>query len=129
MIRRCWTGDFATIARHLRALSEVQQAQQDQLDEQRRWWAAIGIPRRREKTDTGYFVDRDYLHELMEDAFGNADIIGLCFSLGVDWQNLGGENKSLKIWSLIEYFEQRSQLYKLLDKCRKLRPEREWPLI
>jgi hypothetical protein len=128
MIKRFWTGDFRQIAALLKNHSGELQKQQQQIDEQRRWWQAIGVPKRRDK-DTGYFVDRKYLQRLMDAAFNNADVISLCMALGVDWENLEGENKDLKLWALIDYMERRSELYKLLDECRTRRPNYDWPLI
>lgn len=51
------------------------------------------------------------------------------FDLGVDWEELPGENKSSKSESLLWYFMRRNELATLLDYFRKIRPNVSWPTV
>jgi hypothetical protein len=67
------------------------------------------------------------LHEKMAEHFDANGLRMLCFKLGVDYEDLGGENKTAKILSLIEWHKHRSTLLALLDWCTRERPEVDWP--
>jgi len=64
---------------------------------------------------------------LIEHAFDEEELISLCFDLDVNYDDLIGETHSNKSRSLITYFERRKSLDQLLDYCRKLRPNYDWP--
>ncbi|MCB0368634.1 MAG: hypothetical protein KDD45_04100 [Bdellovibrionales bacterium] len=53
----------------------------------------------------------------------------LCFSLGVDYDDLVGEGKSGKIRELILYCQRKNMLGDLVNQCSQMRPHSLWPQI
>ena len=59
-------------------------------------------------------------------AFDEAELEELADAVGVDYQNLKGENKRAKARSLIRYMERHGRRYELVDACQKARPRIDW---
>ena len=66
-------------------------------------------------------------HNLAEH-FSDEELRVLCFDLRVDYHELPGEAKSVKVVELISYLERRDRLSELVRKCSELRPNVAWPL-
>ncbi|MBK7920012.1 MAG: hypothetical protein IPJ94_27900 [Chloroflexi bacterium] len=69
---------------------------------------------------------RSYLRNSIELCFSKEELQALCFDLNVDYDNLRGETKSLKISELISHLERRELLNTLVRICSELRPNRHW---
>ncbi len=100
---------------------------QQQVAAHDRFWQAIGKPVR--KKDTGYFALRAAMLALIDEYFNRDEFEDMCFVLGVDMDNLIGDNLRAQIRSLIEFFEQKHEIYKLIDECEQRKPHVEWPSL
>jgi formylglycine-generating enzyme required for sulfatase activity len=58
--------------------------------------------------------------------FSETDIQILCFDLGIDYGDLPGDNKSIKIVELIEYLARKGKISELIDQCSQYRPNVPW---
>lgn len=70
------------------------------------------------------------IHEvigLMRGSFSLEEIRGLCASLGVDYEELGGENiRSAKVRELVDYMVRRNRFPDLLEMLTRERPSTPW---
>lgn len=96
--------------------------------EQERLLKAVGVKKKKKK-DTGYFASRGQLLSLIIEHFNTDDLENICFDLGVPYDSIPGIGKRAKAQSIIEYFENRIEMYKLLDVLQLERPHVEWPSI
>ena len=62
------------------------------------------------------------LRQWVEERFGIEDLKVLCFDLGIEYENLPGETKSLKIVSLLTFAERKGRLPDLIAKFHQERP-------
>lgn len=67
--------------------------------------------------------------ERITDAFNLNDIEIMCADLGIDYEELAGDTKSVKVRALVQYCERRGQLNELLAKVKAARPLRTWPAL
>ena len=67
-------------------------------------------------------MDTKDLSTVLSDNFDLKELKEICFALGIDYDNLSGENKSIKIIEIIGYLKRRSELDKLILLIQKLRP-------
>lgn len=65
----------------------------------------------------------------MDGAFSLGEIRDICFSLSIDYDNLGGERKLDKIRELILACSRQDKLDELLKHCRATRPLASWPEV
>lgn len=63
------------------------------------------------------------IRETLTQKLNSEDLRTLCFDLGIDHDNLGGEGKADKVRELIYYLNRRSQLARLLHYLRETRPD------
>jgi len=68
------------------------------------------------------------LRSLLTDRMDLDEIRVLCFDLKVDYDNLGGDKKAMKVIDLIELFSKSDRLHILIDYVRKVRPDLVPPL-
>ena len=66
------------------------------------------------------------LHMMIDDHFDKDELQTLCFDMGVNYDDLSGENKSGKARELIAYCERRDKIPDLVARCKKLRPTASW---
>ena len=59
-------------------------------------------------------------------AFALDDLEDICFELGIDWEEIKGENKSGKARDLILTMQRQGRLQELLAKAQAKRPRYEW---
>ena len=71
-------------------------------------------------------IDRVRLRKVLSDGFNSAELGGLAFDLGLDYDALAGSGKSAKIIELITYFERRGRYGELVQAARAARPELAW---
>ena len=64
------------------------------------------------------------LHRILADRFSKGELRTLCFTLGVDYDDLPGEGKSDKARELIVYLEHRGRIPELVETGEQLRPDR-----
>lgn len=70
-------------------------------------------------------ANRPYRLQLKQDLsenFNEAELIGLCFDLGIDYENLAGNIKDLKIIELLKYVERNDLVQALQSRVLELRP-------
>lgn len=60
-------------------------------------------------------------------AFSIEELVTLCFDLGVDYENLGGQGKEGKARELIAHLIRRDELAPLVQYCARKRPRYPWP--
>jgi hypothetical protein len=73
--------------------------------------------------------DRGALRENLMKVCNQNELRTLTFELGVDLENLSGDNKEEKVRELIRYCERAGKLRALLIKCRNLNPNISWPEV
>lgn len=66
------------------------------------------------------------LRQLMMTSFSLDEVRTLCFDLGIDFETLGGDDKSSKIVELIQFCGRSGRAAELVDQCRKARPGDAW---
>jgi len=66
---------------------------------------------------------RTVLREVLVKHFSDNELRNLCFDLGVEYDDLGGEGKSGKARELIAYLERRDRLGELVQIVNRERPE------
>lgn len=69
------------------------------------------------------------LRQALEDRLSDDDLRTLCFDLGVDYEDLPGQRKSIKIQELLMYFVRRKGISDLIEVGRQQRPDIPWPEI
>lgn len=67
------------------------------------------------------------LHPILKDRFGDDELKTLCDSLGVIYDDLGGEGRAAKARELIRWLEDRDRLADLIIISRNERPDIKWP--
>ncbi len=73
-------------------------------------------------------AERVRLRELLDSLFSQDDIRVLCFDLGIDFDNLSGGTKQVKVQSLIVYCEQRGRIDDLIQRATAVNPNMIWPV-
>ncbi|BCX03526.1 MAG: hypothetical protein KatS3mg053_1464 [Candidatus Roseilinea sp.] len=63
-----------------------------------------------------------WLRESIEQSFNMSELEILCADLGIEFENLGGDTLSNMVLHLVQYFERRGELDRLLNYCRRKRP-------
>ena len=58
--------------------------------------------------------------------FNLAELNGLCFDLGIDFESLAGQTRPEKAQSLVAYCDRHNRMDELLARVRALRPHVEW---
>jgi hypothetical protein len=71
-------------------------------------------------------TNRAKLRMMIDKYFDKSELQTLCFDMGVDYDGLGGENKSDKARELVAYFQRRGTIRDLVAKCKELRPNVSW---
>ena len=67
------------------------------------------------------------LNSKMNQVFSLDEIESLCFTMGIDFEGLGGEGKGAKIRELIAFCQRRGRDDELVEKVRAERPQIVWP--
>ena len=67
------------------------------------------------------------LRDLLAYHFSLEELRGLCFDLGLEYEDLPGETRPGRAQSLIEYCLRRGRLPELHRRCTALRPLVDWP--
>lgn len=68
------------------------------------------------------------LSNLIDNYFNISEMKSLCFSLGIDYEQIPGSTKKEIAEELVKYCSRRGFLPKLLQKCEGFRPAVDWPL-
>jgi len=66
------------------------------------------------------------LHEGLVDLFSADELKTLCFSIGIDFEQIAGEQKDAKARELIEFLNRRGRLGELVEYCSINRPHFPW---
>lgn len=67
------------------------------------------------------------MRQTIDRLFNETELHNLCFDLGIDYETLGGENKSARARELVAYAQRHGLTSLLVDRCRALRPDWQWP--
>jgi hypothetical protein len=67
-------------------------------------------------------MDLPQLRDFITRNFNDSELRDLCFDLGIEYENLGGDNKSAKARELVAYCQRHTRLGELEATCRRLRP-------
>ena len=67
-----------------------------------------------------------HLRQKLTDHFSEEELRILCFDMGIDYQDLPGEGKAVKVVEFILYLERRQRLPELVKQCSELRPQVSW---
>lgn len=67
------------------------------------------------------------LNELLFDRFGLSELRKLCFQLGVDPETFAAGGKDIFVIELIQHFQRRDGMPRLLAALRAERPDQAWP--
>lgn len=117
------SGDFQALERHARELAaEIARLRTQQQEHKRQWAAVTG-----KRTDTGQLRTRSGLQWLIIQHFDMAELMQLCFDLGVMWDLLPGDALDAKARELVLKFERENRIYALIGHCEKARPNVTWP--
>lgn len=68
------------------------------------------------------------LRRKLNEAFNETDLQNICFDLGIDYENLSGDNKLDKTRELLEYHDNRGTIPDLIEVLKKERPKISWPI-
>ncbi len=68
-------------------------------------------------------VDRWQFYNNLLKYFNNSELDAVCFNLGIDKENLGGDDKPARARELIQYCERNSMFEQLVAVCREMRPQ------
>jgi hypothetical protein len=66
------------------------------------------------------------LRQALVDCFSEEDLRTLCFDMGLDYESLPAQGKAGKAWEIVVYFERINSVSRLVEQCRRLRPNRPW---
>lgn len=69
------------------------------------------------------------LRKILSDRFNLSDLRTLCFDMGVDFDNIGGETKDDKICAFLEDASRHRRIPLLITTGRELRKDVTWPLL
>jgi hypothetical protein len=67
-------------------------------------------------------MDLPGLRDILVTYFSDSELRDVCFNLGIDYENLGGDAKPGKARELVAYCQRRNRLAELEATCRRLRP-------
>jgi hypothetical protein len=67
------------------------------------------------------------LRNLLAEWFNLEELKGLCFDLGIRYEEIPGEAKSTRAMELVEYCYRHGRLTRLVTTCKQLRPHLPWP--
>ncbi len=67
-------------------------------------------------------MDLPGLRDILVKYFSDSELRDVCFDLGIDYENLGGDAKAGKARELVAYCQRRNRLAELEATCRRLRP-------
>ena len=62
------------------------------------------------------------LYLTVEGQFNEAEFQNLCFRLGVDYENLGGQGKAARVQALISYLHRQGRIGDLIEVVKEMRP-------
>ncbi|HUM71624.1 MAG TPA: P-loop NTPase fold protein, partial [Chloroflexota bacterium] len=71
-------------------------------------------------------VSPQQLRDALTDYFNTDELRDLCFTLGIDYENLGGDSKSEKVLELIQYCERHGRTDDLINTIQRARPNLDW---
>jgi hypothetical protein len=69
------------------------------------------------------------LHRQINEYFNFSEVRTLCFYLGVDYDDVPGNNRSAFVRNLIVSLARKGALQRLVDRAREERPFLEWPNV
>lgn len=81
-------------------------------------------PRRR--ADTIAQANILHLFQQIESLFNLSEVKGICFALGIEFEDLAGEGKQEKIRELITYCQRRGRVPDLIRHLESARPHATW---
>ena len=74
-------------------------------------------------------TSRAQLRQGLVDCFNEEELRTLCFDLGLDYESLPAQGKDGKAREIVAYFERIGSTPRLVEQCRRLRPQGPWAEI
>lgn len=71
-------------------------------------------------------LNKTELRKRIEEYLNKEDLKTLCVDLGVDYDNLSGEEKASKVRELIELMQRQGRVLALINELKTLRPNVKW---
>jgi hypothetical protein len=69
------------------------------------------------------------LKQVLTDSFSFDDLKILAFDLETDWDELPGQTRSEKAWSLVAHLDSKDKLDNLISRGMQLRPRAKWKAV
>lgn len=66
------------------------------------------------------------LRDNLNTYFSVSELRSLCFDLGIDYENLAGDSKNVKVMELVQMMQRHGRLPELVDLVRQQRPHVSW---
>ena len=67
------------------------------------------------------------LRQILSNRFSEGELRVLCFDLGIDFENLPGEEKIVKAMELVSFLQRTNRLDQLVQLGQQIRPDIDWP--
>jgi hypothetical protein len=67
------------------------------------------------------------LRQILSNRFSEGELRVLCFDLGIDFENLPGEEKIVKAMELVSFLQRTNRLDQLVLLGQQIRPDIDWP--
>jgi hypothetical protein len=78
---------------------------------------------------TPEWVSLSRLRQILAEYFNISELRGLCFDLGIDYENLPGETRSDFAREVLDYAKRHGQIPELFAKVKELRPHASWEKV
>jgi len=74
-------------------------------------------------------LDLPQLRDEIASSFNEAELQSLCFDLDINYEDLPGTTRQIKIIELIKYCDRDDKIGMLLQRCQTLKPNRHWHFL
>jgi hypothetical protein len=81
------------------------------------------------KPDTGPLRRSHLLHELIGTHFNNEEMAALASGVGIEIEDVTGGGRMDRALNLALYANRVGRFRQLVEACRRLRPQVEWPMV
>lgn len=98
-------------------------------EDMRQWILALMVTAVQHEMESMFVLSppkRQELSQKMQAYYNLDELRGVCFDLGIDFENLAGETKQRQVVSLIQYCERHGLLHALLQKNKEIRSHAAW---
>ena len=131
--------EFVALRKHvlffLRRLWEIRNEQAVEIGEMREMVQRVLITNHQRRPGTGPLWEQanqrwaKRLVSLIDNTFNEAELKGLCFDFGFDFEDVRNGTHRVTVANLVMRFYRRGTLAELAMYCQQMRPAVVWPLI